>query len=366
MRPYRVHVVYEHGHDGRPYSSAHIRLLRPLTHPSIAPWINLSATPRLCDEAVDLVIVDRLWREDVTGGDAEALLAGARRRGARVLYSLDDNLLLAQDADDDVERAGRRRAALDVFLRGADRVLVSTQPLLEVVAAINPNVTLVPNFLDERLLPMASLGTAAEHRRRLAKWRASPGRPLTVGYMGTFTHDDDLAVVAPALRAICNRHPGRINIEIVGAIQRPQTWSLLYGLPYRELKPGYLYTEYPTFLPWFCGNCSWDIGLAPLADLPFNRYKSDIKFFDYAALGAAGILSHVEAYGRVAQDGVTGRLVENTPQAWEAALEQAIERPTATATIGWMAQRHLRQHRTLATGAALWLNVIRLTMTQES
>jgi glycosyltransferase involved in cell wall biosynthesis len=365
MRPYRVHVVYEHGHDGRPYSSAHIRLLRPLSHPSLLPWIDLSAAPQLCEEPVDLVIVDRLWREDVTGEAAEELLERAGKLGARILHSLDDNLLLAQDVDPDRERAAARRAAVKVFAQGAHRVLVSTQPLAELVRPLNDRVSVIPNHLDERLLPMGTLGTPEAHRQRLNRWRQWPDRPLTVGYMGTLTHDHDLAIVVPALRAVARRHPGRINIEIVGAIQRPETWSLLYGLPYRELKPGYLFTEYPTFLPWFCGRCSWDIGVAPLADLPFNRYKSDVKFLDYAALGAAGIYSRTAAYVGAIQDGVTGWLVDNTPDAWEAALEHAIERPAGTITVGWMAQRYLRQHRMLAVGAEMWLNAIRLTMTQE-
>ena len=42
MRRLRVHVVYEHGPDLAPYGAAEVRLLRPLTHPTVKPWLELS------------------------------------------------------------------------------------------------------------------------------------------------------------------------------------------------------------------------------------------------------------------------------------------------------------------------------------
>ena len=66
MRPYRLHVLFEHGPDGIPYSHSHVRLLRPLSHPSLRPWVRMTAGPELCEGQVDVVVVDRLWRPDVS------------------------------------------------------------------------------------------------------------------------------------------------------------------------------------------------------------------------------------------------------------------------------------------------------------
>lgn len=363
MKSYRVHVVYEQGGDNRPYSSSHIRLLRPLTHPSLDPWLAVSSAPDLCDDLVDVVIVDRLWNDEVSGERAQALVDEVRRRRARLLYSLDDNLLelLSRSREAD---AARKLAALQVFLGAADRVIVSTWPLHDALRRFNPRISVIPNYLDERLLPFGTLGTRDEHLRRLAQRRQWLQGPITVGYMGTRTHDEDLRLIVPVLWRVWSRHPGRLRIEFVGAAAHDETWKQLEGLPVQRLDPGLVYTEYSAFLPWFVGACRWDIALAPLTDSVFNSCKSDIKFLDYAALGAAGIFSRVPAYERTVQHGIMGHVVENSHDAWETALEHLIEHPVEALSVGWTAQRYLRRHRTLAQGSELWLNAIRLAMTQ--
>ncbi len=357
-------MVYEHGFDGRPYSSSHIRLLRPLTHPSLAQWISISAATDLCDGPVDLVVLDRLWRDDVSPEQAEHLVDQVRRRRARFMYSLDDNLLRLLAEPGDNPAAQRKLAALQVFTRAADRVVVSTWHLREALREHNGSISVIPNYLDERLLPGQTLGTVEELRRRLTDRRRALRGPITLGYMGTRTHDDDLRMIAPVIWRVWSRHPGRLRLEFVAGMAKDETWSLLKGLPINRLDPGLVYTEYAAFMPWFVATCRWHIALAPLADTAFNRCKSDIKFLDYGALGAAGVFSRSPAYERTVQHKVTGYLVDNTPDAWEDTLENLIAHPIAALVIGWSAQRYLRQRRTLAQGAQLWLNALRVTLTQ--
>ena len=74
MKPAKIHIIYESSLDTRPHASSYIRLLRPLTPPSIADQLEVSFSPRLPTNSVDVVIVDRLWRPDITPSLAEQLV----------------------------------------------------------------------------------------------------------------------------------------------------------------------------------------------------------------------------------------------------------------------------------------------------
>src|SRR5205085_9923767 len=51
-----------------------------------------------------------------------------------------------------------------------------------------------------------------------------------------------------------------------------------------------------------------DIGLAPLLPTAYNRCRSDVKFLEYAAQGAAGIYADLEPYRAGVVPGETGLL----------------------------------------------------------
>ena len=367
MRPYRLHVLYEHGADGLPYSHSHARLLRPLTHPSVQPWVSVSAGRELCEDRVDVVVVDRLWRPDVSFEIASELIDEVRHRGARLFYSLDDNLVALQSECKDFHLTQPRLDALNAFLRSADQIIVTTDSLRGVVQEFNPHAQVIPNYLDERLLTPSRGALARDFRTWISAWRqrSIQDTSLTIGYMGTRTHDDDLHLIVPALRSICKRYEGQIRIEIVGATTRIESWSQFSGLPCYERKPGPVFAEYPAFLPWFCASCRWDIALAPLVATTFNSYKSDIKFLDYAAIGAAGVFSRVPAYASSVQHGVTGLLVDNTADAWEDALVHLITHPAQAQVIAYTAQRYLYENRTLAQGAKLWLRALGIGLVER-
>ena len=87
---------------------------------------------------------------------------------------------------------------------------------------------------------------------------------------------------------------------------------------------------YPLFVGWLREQrpC-WHIGLAPLRDTEFNRYKSELKWLEYTALGLAVVASDRAAYAAV-QDGVRGRLVADNPAAWAEAIVELADWETAS------------------------------------
>jgi processive 1,2-diacylglycerol beta-glucosyltransferase len=351
----RLHVVCEYGADARPHASAFLRLIRPLTHPAIAARIETVFDTTYDGGRADAVVVDRLWRPDVTPDRAERLVGAVRRAGARLVYALDDNLLdLPAERPDWPTPA--HLAVIDTFLRAADTVLVTSAALGDRVRSIATDVVVLPNALDERLLG-----------RTVVPDSDSPfgPRPLVIGYMGTPTHDDDLAMVTPALREVCARLPGRVEVELVGVADRATGGAVLDGVPVRIRSPKAPECEYPLFLTWFTTALRWDIAIAPLVDTPFKRCKSDVKFLDYAAIGAAGVYSRARPYETSVRDGETGLLVGNEPEAWCAALSALVRDPERRTALATAAARHLHRERILGRVAPGWADSVVRAATGE-
>jgi glycosyltransferase involved in cell wall biosynthesis len=342
VRRLRVHVVYEYGVNGRPHASSFVRLLRPLRHPTVRDRLELTAGPDFREGGPDVVAVDRLWRPDVSRTLAEQLVERVRDAGARLVYFLDDNLLdLGQERAD--WPSTEHLAVIELFLGEADTIVVTTEALRQRVSSLGGRVVVLPNALDERLL----VGRAGGSRGRPERW--------VVGYMGTRSHDADLLLVAPALRALARRHPDAFEVQLVGGVARPQTLEALGGVPVRLVEPRPEEAEYPLFMLWFSSQLAWDVALAPLRSTPFGRCKSDIKFLDYSAIGAAGVYSRGPAYDASVRHRETGWLVDDEPSAWEEALEGLLRDDALRAQIARNATRYLEAERLLARRAHLWL-----------
>jgi hypothetical protein len=80
----------------------------------------------------------------------------------------------------------------------------------------------------------------------------------------------------------------------------------------------------------------WDVGLAPIADIPFNRARSSIKVKEYAALGRPWLASPVGAYALLGEN-EGGRLVAD--DAWCDALVRLASKPRERRKLAKRARR---------------------------
>ena len=303
----------------------------------------------------DAVIVDRLWRPDITPSLVDELVESVHRSGARLVWALDDNLVdmpsrvVQLEVGSVVWPSERHRESLRLLLGGADAVWVTTPNLRDRVVSENRNVSLLPNMLDERLLvkaPEPRSGHACSKRR------------LTIGYMGTPTHDADLMMVVPALQAVYGLFGDRLTLEIVGGIGKAETRESLRNLPVRYVGPAPAEHEYPYFMLWFTRTRHWDVAIAPLEDTAFNACKSDIKYLDYAAIGAAPVCSNVAAYADTVCHGETGWLVENETSAWVEALRALLSDADFRQRLSTGATDYLYARRILGVGIDKWSSAL--------
>lgn len=347
-RPVRVHVLYESNDLRTPFGSSFIRLLRPLGHASLKDRIDLSFGTALPDREVDVVVVDRLWRSDLTPAMQAALFAELAARRLPMLHSLDDNLLdLGVEPGRSAFPSASQRNLIREFVRNAAGILVSTVPLAERLRPLGRAVTVLPNQLDESLY-----GDVPPRR--------PAGTGVVLGYMGTPTHLDDLLSIVGPLRRVLRSAGGRVRLEVVGVADPRRIDALFEGLPVTVLQVPSASVRYPEFVAWMKASMHWHVGLAPLRDDRFNASKSDIKFLDYGLLGIPGLFSRVPSYRDTVRDGVDGLLVDGTPDAWQLALETITAESAAPLRAGLAdaVQRRVSDERTLARHAQAWADWI--------
>ncbi len=93
-----------------------------------------------------------------------------------------------------------------------------------------------------------------------------------------------------------------------------------------------------------------EIALMPLADTPFNRAKSDLKFIEAGACRVAALASPV-VYADTIEDGRTGLLFTDA-DSLRARLLHLIAMPELARALGEAARDYVTQERMLATQVA--------------
>lgn len=303
---YRMYLPFKH----LAANSRHLALIPP---PGRTP-----PQPARADmEDVDVFIVQR--PVGPVGMRTWDNLDGAVAR----VYEVDDDLLRA-DPSALPHLAGERvRDSIRYLLAASEMVTVSTPYLAEEYSRFNPNVRVLPNMINADVLDLP-------RRRR---------QNVTVGWAGGASHLADMAYAQDPLRAVLDRHPD-VDMHFCGVDYSP--------LLHREC----LWTGWAGDIWDYYKAIDFDIGIAPLADIPFNHSKSHLKALDYAALGVPVIAQNLPPYRDFVIDGVTGYLVSSHAE-WEKRLEELIGDEAARTEMG-AAARQLAAKWTIQGNWQLW------------
>ncbi len=302
-----VVVIPERFSGGALTPCSYIRLLQPLDHPAIGGDFDIVLAD--ADEALnyrsDIFVTQRYAVEDPDAVDA--LIRHCREHGITLLYDLDDDLRHIPRDHPDARLLRPRARLVSRLVRGADAVWVSTPALAATLAELRDDVRVVANGIDERLWAAAAL---------LPRPRQGPVRIL---FMGTATHDADFAIVEGALARLHAVFAEHVSIDLLGVSSRVDlpSWVNRIGMTVHAT------SSYPGFVNWITQQ-HWDIGIAPLADTPFNGCKSSIKVLDYAAVGLPVLASDRSVYRGTLADGPGGWLLPDDENAWFVALARLV------------------------------------------
>jgi glycosyltransferase involved in cell wall biosynthesis len=107
----------------------------------------------------------------------------------------------------------------------------------------------------------------------------------------------------------------------------------------------------------YCASMRWDIGIAPLADTPFNACKSDLKAREYMAAGIPAVYSRVAPYAATIRHGETGFLA-STRKEWLEALDALADDPGLRERMGKAAREQAADFTIQGAGGGLWLDAL--------
>ena len=299
---------------------------------------------RLAPDVDVLMVV----RDAVPAHLVDAVLSRARAAGTRIVLDLDDDLL-TEDAMQRLEQQSYDRSrlvALSHLVRCVDQVTTSTAHLADAAAAVGGDrerITVVENQLDPRLWMSRTISSAD---LRLEEPAAE--HELRILYMGSATHDEDLALLNGVIGDVTANLGKRAVLELVGVT----ACELPPGT--RRLVP--TDNEYPGFVAWLRARRNrWHAAVAPLTDNSFNRGKSDLKLLEYGALGLPVVASAVGPYRDTKLSFVR---FANNRQQW---IEQLTSSLTETQSLTDVSMRDelIGQGRVLdSSTAGKWLRVL--------
>lgn len=243
----------------------------------------------------------------------------ARANGGGVVYELDDDIWSIDVANPALASYLHPQVGdyAEKFVAECDLVTCSTEPLAAKLRRFNDNVLVLPNRIDAAVLDLP------RPERRTDR--------VVVGWTASTSHTTDLRSVARVWREFFLSRPD-VELHVMGADYRPML----------EL-PDVRHTGWRTDLMEYYAAIDFDIGLAPLAPLPFNESKSAIKAIEYGARGIPVIASESTPYRDYVIDGVTGFLVR-TPEEWVQRLGELVDDEAMRVEMGAAARKVAEGH----------------------
>lgn len=217
---------------------------------------------------------------------ASAVIRLSRDHSIPLIAHLDDNLFDVPEspgASPSRHASLQRQSRLKELLVAADLDLISTTALEQILDRLG--------VLGQRRMVAEIAGAAPI----LGKLKRPSGRRITFGYMGTRSHTEDLAMIAPAIARLLERHP-EARFELFGSIEPPPGLSA-FGIRRHEK-----IQDYDRFLRRLA-SLDWAFGLAPLQITPFTLAKTNIKWIEYTAAGIPVIASDHPIYRECCADG---------------------------------------------------------------
>ncbi|SOB62128.1 conserved protein of unknown function (plasmid) [Pseudodesulfovibrio profundus] len=136
--------------------------------------------------------------------------------------------------------------------------------------------------------------------------------PVTIFYHGTASHRREILWLRDVIAEVVKRQPG-VLFELFGEKPVSKLYQGIEGV--RVVHP----MKWQPFLT-YSASVSYDIGLAPLLDSPFNRCRSHVKYYDITRASGVGIYSENSVFHTVIKSGENGLLVKNSVQDWVDAI----------------------------------------------
>lgn len=230
----------------------------------------------------------------------------------------------------------KNRARVASLLKGmqeADLVTATTERLAEYARKYNDNVAVLPNLVDTD-----------------AWWRLpfSSRKALRIGWAGWVSHYEDWYTIKKPLNKVLRNHPEATLVSVGAHFPGIVDEDLRDRV---EVHPWVAFQAHSYRL--MC--LALDVMVIPLADLPFNHYKSPIKWLEASAMHVPAVVANVTPYKEVIQHNVTALAYDN-PEDFGYQLERLLTITELRQRIARQAYWHVRSAYDAAKRAHEWVD----------
>jgi len=292
-------VLYRRGHYAAKVAGAlrgHLRRMRDLAR----------------IQGYDLVYV-HMWVTPVGTSLFERMV---RKRCRRLVYDLEDNVLVGHRAPKDADpnpliRLLKGRGKTEYLIREADHVITSSPLLNDICVKMN------------RRGACTYISSSVDAGRFVPSNAYEGGDGVTIGWTGTYSTKPFLDLLRPVFQRLAERV--RFKLRVIGNFE--------YELPGVDLE----------VVRWSKEKevddlQAIDIGVYPLPLDDWVIGKSGLKAIQYMAFGLPVVASDAGITSRVVRDGATGILVR-TEDEWLEALERLVRDPALRRRLGEAGRR---------------------------
>ncbi|HKL12881.1 MAG TPA: hypothetical protein VJ907_04670 [Halanaerobiales bacterium] len=267
----------------------------------------------------DVVVFARYYNHQ----NALPLLYSFRENDTKIVYDIDDDIWTVPGVNptQNISRKNKRQA--EELMEQSDLITTSTPILKKRIEdkMDTDKVVVCPNGVRDNF-----------------KGKEKENDILRIGWSGSVTHWGDLMLVLPALKelqedyefkfylqGICSQpliaEFYRYQLEInLGSEERFHKKAMEAREVLSEMDFEHIPFYPPEMHPEIMKDINLDIGLCPLENNYFNAAKSNMKFYQYAWLGATTLASDVAPYNTEME-----ALVKNTKKDWKNKIEELIK-----------------------------------------
>jgi len=253
--------------------------------------------------------------------------------GVEEFFDKNQNKWLWKDGESgfDLKLNRQKVQGLIDSMRIVDMVTVTTPKLAEYARQYNKNVAILPNCINHDV------------------WWKLPFKENIkprIGWSGGISHYEDFYSIKKPLSKIIKKYKptmviagngfkGVLSPELQKSVEE-HAWVPFQGHSYRMMA------------------MNLDLAIIPLADLPFNHYKSPIKYFEMSAMGVPSIVPNISPYKEVIDN--KRAFIYNDEAGFYKALKFAINSPKKRKEIGKNAQKWVLENRDSKKNVDKWIS----------
>jgi glycosyltransferase involved in cell wall biosynthesis len=320
----------------RPFMSE--RLFRIYAEPNMK-WLKLGDTLEAMARRLWDVLKARQY--DVIFLHKEAFMFGPpwlehalRNRAGALVFDMDDAFWSHPPQFRQIGRSLRDPHKTDRILSMSDHVLAGNSLIADYVKKYNANITVFPTVIDTSRYQIKKTQNCSQ---------------ITIGWVGRWSSSFYLDSLIDVFRKLCNHYPD-VYIKLIGAGEVKWPGVRLIQQPWR------LETELEDLQ-------SLTIGIMPLVDDEYARYKCGFKLLQYMGVGIPSVASPVGVNSEIIGDGINGFLA-TTPTEWLNHLNHLIQDPSLRDRIGSEGRFTVESNYSLEKALPILIQVLRSVVKQ--